>query len=64
MFLTIFVLEISEISSRKFQIFLEHLFVSAPNNSEWFSLNGYFLNGDINVIFELLVFYLGVALAN
>ena len=63
MFLIIFVLEISEISSRKFQIFLEHLFVSAPNNSEWFSLNGYFLNGDI-VIFELVVLYLDVALAN
>ena len=45
MFLTIFVLEISEIS-------------------EWFSLNTYFLNGDINVIFELVVFYLDVALAN
>ena len=46
MFLTIFVLEISEIS-------------------EQFSLNSYFLNGDIiMVIFELAVFYLDVALAS
>ena len=59
-----FVLEISEISSRKFETFLKHFFVSTPNNSEWFSLNGYFLNGDINVILELVVFYLDVASAN
>ena len=46
MFLTIFVLKISEIS-------------------EQFSLNSYFLNGDIiMVIFELAVFYLDVALAS
>ena len=45
MFLTVFVVEISEIS-------------------EWFPLNSYFLNGDTNVIFELAIFYLDVALAN
>ena len=70
MLLTVTVLEISEISSQqtpvyslwKVQKFLEHF--CFQNNSEWFSLNGYFLNGDINFIFEVVVFSLYVALAN